>query len=93
MSIINWHLSPVIYGIRGTMSRQRCTFLDDYGRSTATNMLWYRDTAKSGAEPNEFAVPGAALLPSTNVADGASPTGAQIRALDFTNTLRNPSTT
>ena len=52
-------------------------------------MLWYRHTVKSGAEPNKFGVPGAALLPSTNVGDSANPTGAQIRALDFANTLRN----
>ena len=30
-------------------------FSDDYSRSTATNMLWYRDTAKGGAVMDEFA--------------------------------------
>ena len=29
-------------------------FSDDYSRSTATNMFWYRDTAKGGAEMDEF---------------------------------------
>ena len=53
-------------------------------------MLWYCDTAKGGAEPNEFGVPGAALLPLGTMADGANPTGALIQAIDFANTLRNP---
>ena len=75
-------------------------FLDDYGRSTATNMLSYRDTAEGGAEPNEFSVPGATLLLATarirsegalNFAgDSVDITGAKFRALDFPNT---PSTT
>ena len=30
-------------------------FSDNYNRSTATNMFWYCDTAKGGADPNEFA--------------------------------------
>ena len=64
-------------------------FSDDYGRITATNMLWYRGTAKSDAEPNEFGVPGAALLPADTVADDAAVNEANIRALYFANTLRN----
>ena len=55
-----------------------------------TNMLWYHDSVKSGAKPNQFGVLQGALLPSGTVADGANPTRAQIRALDFANTLRNP---
>ena len=45
-------------------------FLDDYGRSTATNMCWYGDTAKRGAELNQFSVPGAALLLETARSEG-----------------------
>ena len=29
-------------------------FSDDYGRSSATNMLWYKDTGIGGASPHEF---------------------------------------
>ena len=64
-------------------------FSDAYGRETATNMLWYCDTAKGGAQSIEFGVSGACILPSGNVAKGANPTGAQIRDLDFVNRLRN----
>ena len=52
--------------------------LDDYGKRRATNMLWFRDTAKGGAELNEFGVPGAPLLPSGTVADNTKLTGAQV---------------
>ena len=45
-------------------------FLDDYGRSTATTMCWYGDTAKRGAELNQFSVPGATLLLETARSEG-----------------------
>ena len=53
-------------------------FLDDYGKSRATNMLWLCNTAKGGAELNEFGVPGAPLLPSGTVADNTKLTGAHV---------------
>lgn len=63
-------------------------FSDDYSRSTATNMFWYRDTGAGAADPNKHGVGGAALLPVATVANAANITGAQFRALDFANTLQ-----
>jgi hypothetical protein len=53
-------------------------FSDDYGRSTATNMLWYRDTGTGTADPDEF-VAGVTALPDGTVADGAQATGTELR--------------
>lgn len=57
-------------------------FSDDYGRSTATNMLWYKDTSTGAAVSNEFPT-AATALPTGTVANNAEATGAQLRtALD-----------
>ena len=53
-------------------------FSDDYGRSTATNMLWYRDTASGSSSGNEFA-PADEIIAAGDVADGANITGASFR--------------
>ena len=49
-----------------------------YGRSTATNMLWYRDTASGSSSGNEFA-PADEIIAAGDVADGANITGASFR--------------
>ena len=72
-------------------------FLDDYGRITATNMFWYRATAKGGDEPNAFGVPREALLSKVARSEGvfdhagytANLTGRVFRALNLANRLRN----
>ena len=53
-------------------------FRDDYGRSTTTNMLWYRDTASGRSSGNEFARADE-IIAAGDVADGANITGASFR--------------
>ena len=67
-------------------------FLDDYGRSTATNMLWYRDTVTGGADPNEFAA-AKTVLPgdySSGFTDVTALSGDNFRSRVEFNNLRNP---
>ena len=53
-------------------------FSDDYGRSTATNMLWYRDTGGGVASGNEF-LPADEIIPVGDVGNAANVTGADFR--------------
>ena len=74
-------------------------FSDDYSRSTATNMFWYRDTSTGAADLNEFGAAGVALLPADDpgggdlafAGDGDAVTGAKFRALNFANKLKSSS--
>ena len=74
-------------------------FSDDYSRSTATNMFWYRDTSMGAADLNEFGAAGVALLPADDpgggdlafAGDGDAVTGAKFRALNFANKLKSSS--
>ncbi len=63
------------------------TFSDDYSRSTATNMLWYKDTNTGAAIASEFAS-ATTLLPAATVANGDQITGANFRGIDFANSFR-----
>lgn len=63
------------------------TFSDDYSRSTATNMLWYKDTNTGAAIANEFAT-ATTLLPVATVANADQITGANFRGIDFVNSFR-----
>ena len=53
-------------------------FSDDYGRSSATNMLWYKDTGTGQASPNEFRDSGA-LLPVNPITDVTALTGKKFQ--------------
>ena len=74
-------------------------FSDDYSRSTATNMFWYRDTSTGAADLNEFGTAGVALLPAADpgggdlafAGDDDAVTGAKFRALKFANKLKSSS--
>src|SRR5882757_1352746 len=59
-------------------------FSDDYSRSTATNMFWFRDTGNGSADQNEF-VGTATLLPVAAVANDGNVTGASSRGINFNN--------
>ena len=72
-------------------------YSDDYSRSAATNMFWYRDTCTGAADLNEFGAAGVALLPAADpgggdlafAGDDDAATGAKFRALNFANKLRS----
>ena len=73
-------------------------YSDDYSRSTANNMFWYRDTSTGAADLDEFAE-GDALLPAGDpgggdlafAGDDDAVTGAKFRALRFAKKLKNSS--
>ena len=54
-------------------------FSDDYSRSSATNMMWYRDTGKGEAKLDEF-TKGADLIAVGTVGDGDALNGGPFRA-------------
>ncbi|XP_065193174.1 uncharacterized protein LOC135824369 [Sycon ciliatum] len=64
-------------------------FSDDYGRSSATNMLWYKDTGTGQASPNEFRDSGV-LLPVNPITDVTALTGKNFRDNFQTGALKNP---
>ena len=53
-------------------------FSDDYSRSSATNMMWYRDTAKGEAKTNEF-TKGSELIAVGTVGDANALNGGPFR--------------
>ena len=66
-------------------------FSDDYGRSSATNMLWYKDTGTGEASPNEFHATGTAgVLTAGDVANATQLTGTLFRQYFLTAALKNP---
>ena len=64
-------------------------FSDDYGRSSATNMLWYKDTGTGEASPDEFRDSGA-LLAAGDVPNATALTGANFSQHFQTGALKNP---
>ena len=62
-------------------------FSDDYGRSTATNMLWYRDTGNGSADASKFIGADTLLPDGANDNQGGNAAGGALKGIQVKNAL------